>query len=118
MVIEMRVLKKIGKAIAVLFLVLVFGLAALDIYLIKTSEIQAKRRIDGIDEVACMIDELTIHENARVIGLGEATHGNAEFQELKLDVLKVLAEQYGADCFAMEMDYGEGVIINDYIHQG
>jgi erythromycin esterase len=116
MVIEMRVLKKIGKAIAVLFLVLVFGLAALDIYLIKTSEIQAKRRIDGIDEVACMIDELTIHENARVIGLGEATHGNAEFQELKLDVLKVLAEQYGADCFAMEMDYGEGVIINDYIN--
>ena len=112
----MRVLKKIGKVIAVLFLILVFGLAALDIYLIKTPEIRAKRRIDGIDEVACMIDELTIHENARVIGLGEATHGNAEFQELKLDVLKVLAEQYGADCFAMEMDYGEGVIINDYIN--
>ena len=104
---KMRVLKKIGKAMAVLFLVLVFGLAALDIYLIKKPEMQAKRRIDGIDEVACMIDELTIPVNARVIGLGEATHGNAEFQELKLDVLKVLAEQYGADCFAMEMDYGE-----------
>ncbi len=112
----MRVLKKIGKAIAVLFLVLVFGLAALDIYLIKTPEIKAKRRIDGIDEVACMIDELTIRDNARVIGLGEATHGNAEFQELKLEVLKVLVDQYDVDCFAMEMDYGEGVIINDYIN--
>ena len=112
----MRVLKKIGKAIAVLFLVLVFGLAALDIYLIKTPEIKAKRRIDGIDEVACMIDELTIRDNARVIGLGEATHGNAEFQELKLEVLKVLVNQYDVDCFAMEMDYGEGVIINDYIN--
>ena len=31
----MRVLKKIGKAIAVLFLVLILGLAALDLYLIK-----------------------------------------------------------------------------------
>lgn len=42
----MRVLKKIGKAIAVLFLVLILGLAALDFYLIKSPEIQAKRKID------------------------------------------------------------------------
>ncbi len=112
----MRVLKKIGKAIAVLFLVLILGLAALDIYLIKKPEIQAKRKIDGIGEIACGIRDLTVRENAKVIGLGEATHGNAEFQELKLEVLKVLADQYGVDSFAMEMDYGEGVIINDYIN--
>ena len=112
----MRVLKKIGKAIAVLFLVLILGLAALDIYLIKNPEILAKRIIDGIDEAACGIQELTIRENAKIIGLGEATHGNAEFQELKLEVLKVLVDQHGVDCFAMEMDYGEGVIINDYIN--
>ena len=112
----MSVLKKIVKVIAVLSLVLVFGLAALDIYLIKAPEIKAKRRIDGIDEYACMIDKFTIRDNVRVIGLGEATHGNAEFQELKLEVLKVLVDQYDVDCFAMEMDYGEGVIINDYIN--
>ena len=113
---KIKVLKKIGKVIAVLFLVLILGLAILDIYLIKKPEIQAKRKIEGIDEIACGIKELTVPENAKVIGLGEATHGNAEFQELKLEVLKVLADQYGVDCFAMEMDYGEGVIINDYIH--
>ncbi len=112
----MSVLKKIGKAVMVLFLVLILGLAVLDVYLIKKPEIQAKRRIDGIEEIARGIGELTVPENAKVIGLGEATHGNAEFQELKLEVLKVLVEQYGVDCFAMEMDYGEGVIINDYIN--
>ena len=89
----MRVLKKIGKTIAVLFLVLILGLVVLDFYLIKNPEIQAKRKIDGIDEVACGIQELTVRENAKIIGLGEATHGNAEFQELKLKVLKVLVDQ-------------------------
>ena len=112
----MKVLKKIGKVVAVLFLVLALGLAALDIYLIKMPELRAKAEIDGIEDVACKIEDMTIRENVKVIGLGEATHGNAEFQELKLDVLKVLADQYNVDCFAMEMDYGEGVIIDDYIN--
>ena len=107
----MKVLKKIGKVVAVLFLVLMLGLAALDIYLIKMPELRAKVKIDGIEDVACSIEELTIQENVKVIGLGEASHGNAEFQELKLEVLKVLVDKYNIDCFAMEMDYGEGVII-------
>lgn len=112
----MRVIKKIIKATAVLFLVLLIGLAALDIYLIKKPEVQAKRKIDGIDEISSGINELSLREDVKVIGLGEATHGNAEFQELKLEVLKVLVDRSGVDCFAMEMDYGEGVIINDYIN--
>ena len=112
----MKVLKKIGKVMAILFLILLLGLAALDIYLIKMPELRAKVKIDGIEDVARRIEDLTIHENVKVIGLGEASHGNAEFQELKLEVLKVLADKYNVDCFAMEMDYGEGVIINDYIN--
>ena len=109
-------IKKILKIIGLLFLALVLGLAALDIYLIKKPELQAKRRIEGIEEAAVPVSELVINGNARIIGLGEAAHGNAEFQEIKLDVLKTLVERYGVDCFAMEMDYGEGVIINDYIN--
>ena len=112
----MKVLKKIGKVMAILFLVLMLGLAALDIYLIKMPELRAKIKIDGIEDVACRIEDLAIHENVKVIGLGEASHGNAEFQQLKLEVLKVLVDKYDVDCFAMEMDYGEGVIINDYIN--
>lgn len=112
----MKVLKKIGKVMAILFLILMVGLAVLDIYLIKMPELRAKVKIDGIEDVACRTEDMAIHENVKVIGLGEASHGNAEFQELKLEVLKVLAEKYNVDCFAMEMDYGEGVIINDYIN--
>ena len=111
----MKVLKKIIKIIVLLFLVLVLGLTALDIYMIKKPEQDAKKKIDGMEELACPVENLTINEKANVIGLGEATHGNAEFQELKLDVLKVLVDKYDVSCFAMEMDYGEGVIINDYL---
>lgn len=111
----MRVLKKIIKVLLLLFLVLVLGLAALDIYMIKKPELDAKKKIDGMKELACPVEDLTISEKAKVIGLGEATHGNAEFQELKLDVLKVLVDKYDVSSFAMEMDYGEGVIINNYI---
>ena len=111
----MKVLMKIIKIIVLLFLVLVLGLTALDIYMIKKPEQDAKKKIDGMEELACPVENLTINEKANVIGLGEATHGNAEFQELKLDVLKVLVDKYDVSCFAMEMDYGEGVIINNYI---
>ncbi|MBR0353658.1 MAG: hypothetical protein IJH53_10705, partial [Oscillospiraceae bacterium] len=96
----MRVLKRICKVMTVLFLVLMLGLAALDIYLIKMPELRAKVKIDGIEDVACRIEDMAIHENVKVIGLGEASHGNAEFQELKLEVLKVLAYKYNVDCFA------------------
>ena len=112
----MKILKKVIKIAVLLFLALVLGLTALDIYLIKKPEHDAKKKIDGIEESARQVEDLTINEKATVIGLGEATHGNAEFQELKLDVLKVLAGKYDVGCFAMEMDYGEGVIINDYIN--
>lgn len=116
----MKVLKKIIKIIVLLFLVLVLGLAALDIYMIKKPELDAKKKIDGMEALAYPVEDLTISGKAKVIGLGEASHGNAEFQELKLDVLKVLVEKYDVSSFAMEMDYGEGVIINDYIsgHSG
>ncbi|MBQ6223345.1 MAG: hypothetical protein IJJ44_12090, partial [Solobacterium sp.] len=84
--------------------------------MIKKPEQDAKKKIDGMEALARHVEDLTINEKANVIGLGEAAHGNAEFQELKLDVLKVLVDKNDVSCFAMEMDYGEGVIINDYIN--
>ena len=112
---QMRAIKKIFKVILIMILVLTAVVAAADLWLIYKPELDAKRKIDGIEEAARRIEDLTVNENAKIIGLGEATHGNADFQALKLDVLKTLIENYGVNCFAMEMDYGEGVIINDYI---
>ena len=67
---------------------------------------------------AGQISEITIPENTRIIALGEATHGNREFQQLKLDVFRIMVEQYGVRAFALEGDYGGCEVVNRYIHGG
>ena len=67
---------------------------------------------------AGQISEITIPENTRIIALGEATHGNREFQQLKLDVFQIMVEQYGIRAFALEGDYGGCEVVNRYIHGG
>ena len=64
------------------------------------------------------VSEIKVSENARIIALGEATHGNKEFQELKLDVFKVMVEKYGVRAFALEADAGACETANRYIHGG
>ncbi len=64
------------------------------------------------------ISEITIPDSVRIIGLGEATHGNAEFQQLKLDVFKLMVEKYSVRAFALEGDYGGCEAVNRYIHGG
>ena len=64
------------------------------------------------------ISQISVPPQARVVALGEATHGNAEFQQLKLDVFKVMVEKYGVRAFALEGDYGNCEVVNRYIHGG
>ena len=64
------------------------------------------------------VSEITVPEKSRIIALGEATHGNKEFQELKLDVFKVMVEKYGVRAFALEGDFGGCETANRYIHGG
>ena len=64
------------------------------------------------------ISEISIPAQIHVVALGEATHGNAEFQQLKLDVFKVMVEKYGVRAFALEGDYGNCEVVNRYIHGG
>ena len=65
---------------------------------------------------AGQISDITIPENTRIIALGEATHGNREFQQLKLDVFQIMVEQVGVRAFALEGDYGGCEVVNRYIH--
>lgn len=67
---------------------------------------------------AVSVDELTIPTGVRIVALGEATHGNAEFQQLKLDVFRLLVERFGIRAFALEGDYGSCEAVNRYIHGG
>ena len=46
------------------------------------------------------------------------SHGNAEFQQLKLSVFQNLVENAGIRAFALEGDYGGCEYVNRYIHGG
>lgn len=71
---------------------------------------------EAFSKYAISVSELTVPDEAQIIALGEATHGNREFQQLRLDVLKVQAEKYGVRAFALEADSGACEAINWYIH--
>lgn len=62
------------------------------------------------------IDQIQIPEGTRIIALGEATHGNKEFQELKLEVFKHVVENNGVRAFVIEGDFGGCECVNRYIH--
>ena len=64
------------------------------------------------------VQSLTIPEGVRVVALGEASHGNSEFQQLKLDVFQLLVENEGVKAFALEGDFGGCEMVNRYIHGG
>lgn len=64
------------------------------------------------------VQDIVIPENTKIVALGEATHGNVEFQQLKLTVFKQMVENYGVKAFALEGDYGGCEQVNRYIHGG
>jgi len=59
-----------------------------------------------------------IIKNARIIALGEATHGTAEFFKMKHRLLEYLVEQHGVRTFAIEANLPETRRVNDYILHG
>jgi erythromycin esterase len=50
-----------------------------------------------------------------IVGLGEATHGSAEFFKAKHRILKYLVENHGFKIFAIEADFGESMLINQAV---
>ena len=74
------------------------------------------RKLDGIEDKAITFEELTIPEDVKVVGIGEATHGNCEFQTAKLEMLKKQVETGKCHSIAFEMSTGEAAEINDAIH--
>lgn len=74
--------------------------------------------INEFKKYAVTVENLSIPEQAKIVALGEATHGNKEFQQLKLDVFKIMVEDYGVRAFSLEGDYGGCEAVNRYIHGG
>ena len=64
------------------------------------------------------IDNIEIPEGTRIVALGEATHGNKEFQHLKLELFKILVEKTNVRALILEGDVGGCEIANVYIQGG
>ena len=56
--------------------------------------------------------------DARIVSLGEATHGTREFFQLKHRMLEFLATQMGFTIFSIEANMPEAYRLNDYVLNG
>ena len=56
--------------------------------------------------------------NARIVSLGEATHGTREFFQLKHRILEFLATEMGFTIFSIEANLPEAYRLNDYVLRG
>lgn len=56
--------------------------------------------------------------DARIVAMGEATHGTREFFQLKHRMLEFLVEQMGFTIFAIEANWPESLAVNDYVLSG
>ncbi|WP_316528448.1 erythromycin esterase family protein [Kitasatospora brasiliensis] len=56
--------------------------------------------------------------DAKVVGLGEATHGSHEFFAMKERVFRYLVEEKGFTAFALELSWSAGLRIDDYLRTG
>ena len=74
--------------------------------------------ISDFDNYVTSIEELSVPEGTRIVALGEATHGNREFQQLKREVFEILVRKYDVRALVIEGDCGGCTIINEYIQGG
>lgn len=109
-------IKKIFKGILIFLVSLIILIGIGDFLWINIPKLSARKNISDIEDYGKAVSEINLADNIEVVGLGEATHGNADFQDLKLEVLKTLVEKNNLKSFAIEADFGEGMIINNYIH--
>lgn len=76
------------------------------------------KTFDGAERYISNIEEMDIPDGVKIIGLGEATHGNIELQELKKDVFDALIKNENVRVFVLEGDFGGGQQINQFILNG
>ncbi|HSP13406.1 MAG TPA: erythromycin esterase family protein [Thermoanaerobaculia bacterium] len=56
--------------------------------------------------------------DARIVTLGEATHGTKEFFQFKHRMLEFLVANAGFDVFAIEASFPDALAVNDYVLNG
>ena len=114
---KMKKKRSVWKAILlpVLALILIFGSIYFRFGGLGTG---ASADAEEFARYAQSIDKIQIPSDTKIIALGEAPHGNVEFQQLRLTVFRQVVERYGVRAFALEGDFGGCEQVNRYIHGG
>lgn len=76
------------------------------------------RTLDAGSGFADLAPLKTILNDARIVGLGESTHGTSEFQRVKHRLLEFLVKEMGFTVFTMEAAYSDAQPMNDYVLHG
>ncbi|WP_155593350.1 erythromycin esterase family protein [Lysinibacillus cavernae] len=64
------------------------------------------------------IKDINIPDDVKIIGFGEATHGNKEFQTLKKDMFEAMIKNENVHVFVLEGDFGGAQQINQFVLNG
>ena len=64
------------------------------------------------------VDTIPITSDVQVVGLGEASHGVAQYHQTKADVFKALVKNNGCRTFIIEGDFGGALKVDNYINGG
>ena len=74
------------------------------------------KKIEGIEGKGISFEDFIIPSDVKVVGIGEATHGNREFQIAKKEVLEKLVNEGKCHAIAFELSVGQASMVNDAIH--
>lgn len=78
----------------------------------------ASHKIKEVVDAAVTVEGIEIPDNVQIVGLGEASHGSKEFQESKLEMLKMLVEKKDYRAIVVEADFGDCLAANAYVQGG
>lgn len=76
------------------------------------------KSVDRTDSQADLMPLKAMIGNARIVGLGEATHGSKEFFKMKHRLIEFLVNEMGFTIFAIEANLPECARLNEYILTG
>lgn len=64
------------------------------------------------------IGTLSVPADVQIVGSGEASHGAAQYHQMKAEVFKALIENNGCHTFIIEGDFGGALKVDRYINGG
>lgn len=106
--------KYIGKTSIIGFMTI--GFMAMGLFMAGCGN--SPQPIAGFEDCVAEVSDITVPQEVKIIGLGEATHGNVELQTIKQEMFRNLVEQDACRVFVLEGDFGGCLKVNEYIHGG